>query len=576
MLWFSSSSAFERACAFKQKQRQASVEAASKLLSSPLTSSEEKLHTLPISELVQGCKSGDISPFDIINAYGKKALDAQRDTNCIAELMLEDAFRSVSAPSWGPAVDSDSYASDLVRNRPLLGVPVSVKDCFDISGHDTTLGLARGVNKPVEHSSAIVRILQDAGAIIIAKTTVPPALFSVDTDSKLFGTTSNPYSSAHGVGASTGGGAAMVACGGSSVEIGSDVAGSVRFPAHFCGVWSLKGSIGRWPVSGNQSSMMGVESVPTLTGPLTRNLDDLEQIYKRVIDMKPWEYDYTCVPIPWRPVNLQEEGRRLKWGVVWTDGVIPPSPACMRALTMVVDSLKQQGHEVVDLIPPNIPEFLETGYQLAFGDSGQQIRERLEPEETVSPALASFLDLINLPRFFKKLLARFYASKDPIYASLLDKMHLKTIREERDLIVKRDKFRAEWHEQWTKEGLDFVLTAPAPFPAVKHGDGLKASLMSASYAFLFNLLDYSAGSMPVTRVDKELDSLPADFMTSPEYNDMSIIYKTSYSVYDAGSMHGLPVGVQIAGRRLEEEKVLEGMKVIQSALAQNGIVFQGK
>jgi Asp-tRNA(Asn)/Glu-tRNA(Gln) amidotransferase A subunit family amidase len=145
----------------------------------------------------------------------------------------------------------------------------------------------------VERSSAIVRLLQDAGAVIIAKTTVPTALFSVDTDSKLFGTTSNPYSSAHGVGASSGGGAAMVACGGSKVEIGSDVAGSVRFPAHFCGVWSLKGSVGRWPVTGNHSSMMGVEPVQTLTGPLARNLDDLEEVYKRVIDMKPWEYDYT-------------------------------------------------------------------------------------------------------------------------------------------------------------------------------------------------------------------------------------------------------------------------------------------
>ncbi|KAJ3906652.1 amidase signature domain-containing protein [Lentinula edodes] len=576
MFWPSSSSVFERACAFKHEQRQASVNAASKLFSSPLTSSEEKLHALPISELVSGCKSGDISPFEIISTYGKKALEAQRLTNCVAELMLDDATRYVSAASWGPAVDSDSYSSDLVRSKPLFGVPVSVKDCIDIAGHDTTVGLARRVGKPVERSSAIVRLLEDAGAIVIAKTTVPTALFSVDTDSKLFGTTSNPYSPDHGVGASTGGGAAMVACGGSKVEIGSDVAGSVRFPAHFCGVWSLKGSVGRWPVTGNQSSMMGVEAVPTLTGPLTRSLEDLEQIYKGVIDMRPWEYDYTCVPIPWRPINLQEEGRRLKWGVVWTDGVIPPSPACKRALISVADSLREQGHEVVDFVPPNIPEFLEVGYQLAFGDSGQQIRSNLVPTETVNPALASFLNLINLPRIFKKLLSKFYSYKDPIYANLLNVMHAKTIPEERDLIVKRDQFREAWHEQWAKEGLDFVITVPAPFPAVKHGEGLKASLMTASYSFLFNLLDYAAGSLPVTKVDKNLDALPANFMSSPEYDAMNMICKTSYTVYDAESMHGLPVGVQIIGQRLEEEKVLEGMKVIQSVLIQKGIAFEGK
>lgn len=575
MFW-SSSSVFERACTFKREERQASFEAASKLLSSPLTSSEEKLHALPISQIVSGCKSGDISPRDIINTYGKKALQAQSRTNCISELMLDEANRSVAASPWGPAVDSDSYASDLVRDRPLLGVPISIKDCIDIAGHDTTLAFASRVGKPVERSASIVRLLQDAGAIIIAKTTVPTALFSVDTDSKLFGTTSNPYSAAHGVGASTGGGAAMVACGGSKVEIGSDVAGSVRFPAHFCGVWSLKGSAGRWPVLGNQSSMMGVEAVPTLTGPLAQRLEDLEEVYKRVIDMKPWEYDYECVPIPWRPVNLQEEGRRLKWGIVWEDGVIPPSPACRRALSTVADSLREQGHEVVDLTPPNISEFLEIGYQLAFGDAGQQIRDSLVPKETVNPALASFLDLINLPRLFKKLLASFYSAKDPIYANLLNVMHPKTIAEERALIVKRDQFRAEWHEQWSKEGLDFILTVPAPFPAVKHGEGLKASLMTASYAFLFNLLDYSAGIIPVTKVDKSLDALPADFISSPEYAAMNNICKTSYSVYDAESMHGLPIGVQIVGRRLEEEKVLEGMKVIQSALIQKGIAFEGK
>ncbi|KAF5380778.1 hypothetical protein D9757_007103 [Collybiopsis confluens] len=561
MLWFpSSSSTFEQACAFKQEQRRASFEAASKLLSSPLTPSEEKLHTLSISELVYRCQSGDISPAQIINTYGKKAFDAHRVTNCIAEFMFDQASRSASDISWVPALDSDSHTSDLVRNRPLLGVPVSVKDCIDIAGHDTTLGLARRVNKPVERSSAIVRLLQDAGALIIAKTTVPPALFSFCSWCwRLYG-----------------GGAALVACGGSAVEIGSDIGGSVRFPAHFCGVWSLKGSVGRWPALGNQSTMPGVESVPTLTGPLTRNLEDLEQIYKRVIDMKPWTYDCTCVPMPWRPVNLQEEGRRLKWGIVWTDGIIHPSPACRRALSMVVDSLKQQGHEVVDLMPPNIPEFMEIGYQLAFGDSGQQIRDNLEPKESPSLAMGAFLDLLNLPRFFKKMIARFYASKDPIYASLLNAMHAKTIVEERALVVRRDKFREEWHEQWTREGLDFVLTVAAPFPAIKHGDSLKASLMTASYAFLFNLLDYATGSMPVTRVDKAVDSLPADFMSSPEHKAMNIICKTSYSVYDAESMHGLPVGIQIAGRRLEEEKVLEGMKVIQSALTQNGVVFQGK
>lgn len=129
--------------------------------------------------------------------------------------------------------------------------------------------------------------------MIHAKSTVPVALFAMETDSAIFGRTSNPYNSEYGVGASTGGGGAMVAWGASKIEIGSDVAGSVRIPAHTCGLWSLKGSVGRFPSIGNNSAMPGLESIPTLTGPLAGSLDDLHEFYRRVVEMEPWMYDHT-------------------------------------------------------------------------------------------------------------------------------------------------------------------------------------------------------------------------------------------------------------------------------------------
>jgi len=86
-------------------------------------------------------------------------------------------------------------------------------------------------------------------------------------------------------------------------------------------------------------------------------------------------------------------------------------------------------------------------------------------------------------------------------------------------------------------------------------------------------LDYPAGILPVTLVDKKLDALPEDFRKSDTYKSMSSIAKTAYSVYDADKMHGLPIGVQVIGRRLEEEKVLEGMQVIETALREQGSVF---
>lgn len=177
--------------------------------------------------------------------------------------------------------------------------------------------------------------------MIHVKTSVPTGLIAIETSSDVFGRTTNPYNPAHSSGASTGGGAALLASGGSKIEVGTDLAGSVRIPAHFCGVWSLKGSAGRFPTWGNRSPLMGLEALPSLVAPMANSLDDLTEFWKRVVEMKPWQYDHTvrflssslsdtypgeanfdmqCVPLPWRPVNLQEEGRRLKWGVIWEDG----------------------------------------------------------------------------------------------------------------------------------------------------------------------------------------------------------------------------------------------------------------
>ena len=89
-------------------------------------------------------------------------------------------------------------------------------------------------------------------------------------------------------------------------------------------------------------------------------------------------------------------------------------------------------------------------------------------------------------------------------------------------------------------------------------------------------LDYTAGVLPVTFVDKNLDGLPEDFMDSDQFQSLPTVAKGAYKVYNAEKMHGLPLGVQVVGRRLEEEKVLEGMQIIETALQEQGSVFVNK
>ena len=140
------------------------------------------------------------------------------------------------------------------------------------------------------------------------KTTVPTGLIAVETVSSVFGRTTNPYNSAFSAGASTGGGGALLACGGSKIEIGTDLAGSVRVPAHFCGVWSLKGSSGRFPTWGTESSMNGLEPIPIVAAPMASNLNDLQDFWKRVVASEPWQYDHTVsfLPPPFFPFTLND------------------------------------------------------------------------------------------------------------------------------------------------------------------------------------------------------------------------------------------------------------------------------
>lgn len=123
---------------------------------------------------------------------------------------------------------------------------------------------------------------------------------------------------------------------------------------------------------------------------------------------------------------------------------------------------------------------------------GSQIYSSLLPSESLSPALRTTLTLIRRSRFVRSLYRIWgYVIGRP-QPEAPDVLIRKTIVEERELVMRRDALREEWHQKWNSQGLDFVLTVTHPFPALAHGDGVKASLMSASYTFLFNMVCLSS------------------------------------------------------------------------------------
>ncbi|PCH45081.1 amidase signature enzyme [Wolfiporia cocos MD-104 SS10] len=541
--------AHRRACAYKQQERRERIEGLPAAYHAPLTAADKTILAQPASQVVAGVQAGTLSASDVLLAYSKKALRAHAETNCLTEVLIS------KAEEWARACNVQG---------PLAGVPVSLKDTAAISGFDSCIGYSAWVARPLQKESALVRLLRDAGAVPFVKTNVPITLLSLECSNDVWGTTTNPHSKPYTPGGSTGGEAALLAYGGSRLGIGTDVAGSVRAPAHWSGIYTIKASMNRFLKTGNPTTMPGQEGIPAVYSPMTRTLEDLEFFWRAIMSMRPWEYDHSCLPIPWREVDLLGS-KPLKWGVMWDDGVVAPSPACRRALQEVVSVLQANGHEVVAIDPPSPYEGLKLASQILLADGGKTCTRPIRPLESNDPGVQQALAMFRVPRLLKRFYAWYlrHIRRDAVYAGLVEGWYEKTMPEYLALVAQREAYRERWFEYVSEQALDFVVTVPNALPAVPHG-GMRDGWKACGYTFLFNLLDYSAGVLPITHVDRERDALGSGF------KPRNAIEASNYRMYDANKMHGLPVGVQVVGKRLEEERVLEAMKIIQRLLSQEG------
>ena len=231
-------------------------------------------------------RTGALQPLDILKTYGKVALQAHERTNCLTEVMISSAERWLQDGSVN-------------LQGPLAGIPVSLKDTIRVAGYDATAGYSRFAGHAEPADGPVARLLKDAGAVPYVKTNLPITLLSFESANDVWGRTTSPHGPAYTPGGSTGGESALLALGG-RIGIGSDIAGSVRVPAHFAGCYSVRCSTGRWPKAGYRTSTPGQEGVPGVYSPMARTLRDLTYFTRAVVGMRPWEYDYTVHPLPWR------------------------------------------------------------------------------------------------------------------------------------------------------------------------------------------------------------------------------------------------------------------------------------
>ena len=273
------------------------------------------LTDLSASELARLIAVRQVSATEAVKAHIRRIEELDGRVNAVVVPMFEEALSE--------AAKADGMSA---QGRPLHGVPVTVKECFHVKGTASTIGLDSKRDHRANEDAELVSRLKAAGAIVVAKTNVPQLLIYVEADNPLYGRTNNPWNLARSPGGSSGGEGAAVAAGYGALGLGTDIGGSVRIPAHFCGVQSLKPTPGKLSLRGTEDELQFSHiAIADAAGPLARTVADL-RLAMSVLGAAVTE---TSV-------------KGLRVGFYVDDGYFPASAAVRRAVVSVFDRIPAQ------------------------------------------------------------------------------------------------------------------------------------------------------------------------------------------------------------------------------------------
>ncbi|MEK6482422.1 amidase [Catalinimonas sp. 4WD22] len=261
-----------------------------KLPADPLFTSAKQL-----AAMVQ---SGEVSSTELVNMFYQRIDEVNPQINAVVMMCRERAMME--------AEQADKMRAAGKSMGPLHGVPMTIKDSLDTEGVVSTGGTMGRKNYIPAKDATVVARLRDAGAILLGKTNTPEFTLSGTTANLIYGMTSNPYKEGYTPGGSSGGAGAIIAAGGSPMDIGSDFGGSIRGPAHFCGISGLKPTMGRVPRTGHIVDYGGLFDAYQVLGPLARWVEDLD--YLLPIISGPDQIDAAIHPVPLESMDSVDLG----------------------------------------------------------------------------------------------------------------------------------------------------------------------------------------------------------------------------------------------------------------------------
>src|SRR5712664_118323 len=287
------------------------------------------------AEIRQEIRSKNVSPVEIVELHLKRIEALQPKLNAFVHLDPEGAREQSRA--------AESLVLRGAQLGPLHGVPLSIKSCIDVAGWPCPVGsLLRKDYLPKQDAPLVVR-LKAAGAILLGNTNTPEFLMAYETDNLLTGKTSNPWNLAHSAGGSSGGEAAAIAAGCSAGGVGSDGGGSIRVPAHFCGICGLKPTPGRIPATGHFPPGAGAFSWIGVVGPIARTVADVRLLFE--VMAGPDAGDALSAPLPLSAYR-ESDLRGLRIGILESDALGVGTPEQRAAVERTAKSLGERGFTV--------------------------------------------------------------------------------------------------------------------------------------------------------------------------------------------------------------------------------------
>lgn len=444
-------------------------------------------------------RSHAVSSVEVVEAHLRRIDEVNPRLNAIVTIAPDAVDRARAA---------DAELRRGVDVGPLHGLPVTVKDTIETKGLRTTSGSLLLANNIPDRDATVVARLKSAGAIILGKTNTPEMAAYYESDNPVFGHANNPHDLSRTSGGSSGGEAAAIAACLSPAGIGSDLAGSIRLPAHFCGIAGLKPTMGRVPMEGHIPAATGSLSLGANIGPMARTVADVGLLFEVIADSEP------STSIDSR--SDDRRGARVAWYV--SDGVAPVDKEIARAVERVAEVLRNAGFAVEQADPPGVSQGFRLWLELFSKSVNNQLLEFYHGREDLAgPQVAAML--ARAGKQSQETNAKVNAAEELAKA-----------------VVERERLLEELL-RWMKT-TPIIIAPVGSTPAYEHGA---------------RRVEINGESISVWRA----------FSYSQTYN----VFGLPSIVVPAGrSSGGLPIGVQIVGQPFAERTVLAVAAIIEQAL----------